>query len=214
MAQHRTLDTSFWDDPYVGMLTPDHKLLFLYLKLNKYIQVSGCCQIKLAQIALETGLSIEATRAGLNKLESDNKIKYQDDWLAVLGAMEAKGSKLQSAVDSQLAAAPDWVGEYMHSDGNSTDNRSKHPAIAAVREVLERFPPKKDWDTIIETVGTDVDLDYMFACRGEWAKRGYNPYGMAWLYDWYVNRRMPKTSKYVKQTNSDKLREYYDAFSS
>lgn len=196
------------------MLAPDVKLLYLYFKLNKYIQVSGCCQIKLAQIALETGLSLEQVRAGIAKLEADNKIKYQDDWLAVLGTMEAKGSKLQAAVDTQLAAAPSWVGEFMHSDGNSTDHRSKHPAIVALREVLERFPPKKDWDTIIEVVGNEIDIDYMTACHGEWAKRGYNPYGMAWLYDWYANRRMPKTSKYVRQTNSDTLRDYYEAFSS
>lgn len=165
-------------------------------------------------MVLETGLDQETVRAGLTQLEADGKIKYDGDWLAVAGEMQNKGAKLQAAVDLQLASAPAWVGEFL-VQGTEKDERANHPAIVAVREILEKYPPKKEWDQIIEVLGEDFDVDYLVECQAEWARRGYRPFNYSWLYEWYVNRSKPGTTKtYGKQSNVDTLREYYDTFAS
>lgn len=209
MAANRTLDTSFWDDRYVSTLTPLTRYFYLYLKLNKHIQVSGCCQLKEAQMAVETGLDLVTIRLALDQLEKDNKIRYQDDWLAVADCMQDKGAKLKSAVDGQLAQAPEWVGDFLHSFGESGDTRATHPAIAAFRDVANKFPPKKEWDDLIAVLGEEPDIEHLKACHAEWARRGYNPYNHSYVYDWYVNG-LPKE----KRTNASLLEQYRETFRS
>lgn len=215
MAANRTLTTKFWDDRLVSSLPYQYRYLLVYLKLNKHIQVSGCCKLKVLQMVLETGLDEETVRAGLSRLEAEGFIKYEDDWLAVAGEIQNKGSKLQAAVDQQLAAAPRWVGEYL-IQGKEKDERANHPAIVAVRELLERFPPKQEWDKIIEILGEEFDVSYLVQAQAEWARRGYRPYNLNWLYDWYVNRSIPGPINYGngKRSNTDTLRDYFDEFAS
>lgn len=214
MAANRTLSTKFWDDRYVASLSPEHRYLYLYLKLNKYIQSSGCCRLKQFQIVLETGLSVDVVRDGLERLQADGKIKYQDDWLAVAGEMQNKGVKLQAATDLQLAQAPEWVGEFLVG-GSDKDERASHPAITIIRELTERYPAKSQWDVIIELLGDDFDETYLRECHAEWSRRGYNPRGTAWYAEWYVNRSKPSTNNYGKRpSNADTLRQYYEEFAS
>lgn len=213
MAANRTLKTNFWSDRYVASLPTEYRYLYLYLKLNKHIQTSGCCQLKVLQMAVETGLSVDVIRDGLQKLQQDGKIRYEDDWLAVAGEMQNKGVKLQAATDLQLAQAPEWVGEFLVGEGGK-DSRAYHPAIQLIRDLTERYPPRSQWDVIIELLGDDLDEEYFRECHAEWARRAYNPRGTAWYTDWYVNRTKPGSKKeYVKQTNADTLREYYEVFS-
>lgn len=215
MAANRIINTGYWSDKYISSLPSDHRYLLLYLKLNKYIQVSGCCKLKVLQMVLETGLSEETVRAGLTQLENDGRIKYDGDWIAVAGEMQSKGPKLRSAVDQQLALAPAWVGEFL-VQGTERDERVNHPAIVAVREILEKYPPKAEWDKIIEVLGDDFDVDYLVECQAEWARRGYRPFNYNWLYEWYLNRSKPGTNTTYgsKRSNADLIRDYYDAIAS
>ena len=68
-----------------------------------------------------------------------------------------------------------------------SDPRSKHPAILCVKGITSRFPPKELYDDIIRTLGESPQGATLAACRKEWVKRGYNPNGWDWLFDWYVN---------------------------
>jgi hypothetical protein len=156
---------------------------------------------------METGLSIEAVREGLDRLQEDGKIRYEDDWLAVRGETQDKGKKLQAASELQLSQAPLWVAEFL-IDVDVPDERAKHPAIAVIRDLTERFPAKKDWDTIIELLGENFDEEYLRECHAEWSRRGYNPRGTAWYTDWYVNRSKPGG----RRTDINTLKDYYKEF--
>ena len=68
-----------------------------------------------------------------------------------------------------------------------TDPRTQHPAIQAVREVTNRYPPKPLWDEIIKLLGKQPPVEELRFCFKEWVKPGFKPTNFAWLFDWYVS---------------------------
>ena len=93
------------------------------------------------------------------------------------------------------------------------DSRTQHPAIQAVREVTNRYPPKPIWDDIIKLLGDEPRVDDMRLCFKEWVKPGFKPTNFAWLFDWYVKgipaRGSPRESR-VQQQTADAIREFME----
>lgn len=79
MATLRSVNTRFWEDPWVEDLNPSEKLLFLYLLTNKYANLAGVYEITVKRISFETGLSHETVRKGLERFAKDNKAYFVDD---------------------------------------------------------------------------------------------------------------------------------------
>lgn len=79
MATLRSVNTRFWEDPWVEDLTPSEKLLFLYLLTNKYANLAGVYEITVKRISFETGLPQETIRKGLERFAKDNKAYFVDD---------------------------------------------------------------------------------------------------------------------------------------
>jgi hypothetical protein len=67
------------------------------------------------------------------------------------------------------------------------DERSKHPAILVVKEIIRQFPSRLNWDEIISLLGTSFDEVRLKRCASEWVKRGYNLRNLNWLTEWYVS---------------------------
>lgn len=65
------------------------------------------------------------------------------------------------------------------------DERADHPAIAAIRTVTERYPPRTLWDTLIAKIGDEPDARQLQACWIAWISRGYNPQSLIWALEWY-----------------------------
>lgn len=68
-----------------------------------------------------------------------------------------------------------------------TDDRSKHPAILAFREVTQRYPAKEFYDELIALCGETPDISRMRACWVDWLKVSNNRYNTTWIFDWYAN---------------------------
>lgn len=68
------------------------------------------------------------------------------------------------------------------------DPRCEHPAIVLVRRLLQRYPVKEIWDTIIRDVGTDPDVERLTRMLSLYAALGWRGYD--WLV-WYA-RGIPK----------------------
>lgn len=79
MATLRSVNTRFWEDPWVEDLTPSEKLLFLYLLTNKYANLAGIYEITVKRISFETGLNHETIRKGFERFTKDNKAYFVDD---------------------------------------------------------------------------------------------------------------------------------------
>jgi uncharacterized protein YdaU (DUF1376 family) len=82
---------------------------------------------------------------------------------------------------------PVSVSEETHPVKKQQDERAKHPALVAVREIKGRFPSKDVWDLIIEKIGSHPDIPKMKECWLTWRSRNYAPESLGWLVDWYVN---------------------------
>ena len=65
----RGFQTELWTDPFIQSLSPEAKLLFIYLWTNKHCNQAGLYEISLKTMAFDTGLSVEALPALLNQLE-------------------------------------------------------------------------------------------------------------------------------------------------
>lgn len=75
---------SFWTDSYIERLTPDEKLLFLYLLTNPLCNVGGIYEIRTKRIGFETGYDIEVVENILKRFERDKKILRHNDWIVLV----------------------------------------------------------------------------------------------------------------------------------
>jgi hypothetical protein len=73
---YRPIDTKMWRDDYLLDLTPNEKLLFVYLLTNDFTTQSGIYKISLNHVQMETGLNQEAILSGLQRFHQDEKIVY------------------------------------------------------------------------------------------------------------------------------------------
>lgn len=191
MATYRSLSTDFWTKRYTQSLTGKQRLVYLYLKLNKHLTVAGCCKLPLLVMESELGYPADDIQTQMQKLIDDGKIAYQDDWLAIAGGNDgqSRSKKLQLAIDFVLQSAPDWVATFLvGGSGPNADPRATHPAVVAVRELADRFPPKELWQELIEVLGDEPDKERLYECWNEWAKRKYRADNYrGWAIDWYIN---------------------------
>ena len=65
----RGFQTELWTDPFIQNLSPEAKLLFIYLWTNKHCNQAGLYEISLKTMAFDTGLSVEALPSLLSQLE-------------------------------------------------------------------------------------------------------------------------------------------------
>lgn len=75
---------SFWTDTYIEKLTPDEKLLFIYLLTNPLCNVAGVYEIRAKRIGFETGYDVEVVENILKRFERDNKILRLKDWVIIV----------------------------------------------------------------------------------------------------------------------------------
>lgn len=214
MAKYRQIGTAFWNNKYIASLSTDTRYFYLYCKTNDKINTAGYCQLPIEVMGIETGLDVPTIRAAIQQLEVDLKIKYADGYLVVKDGNDGQTSspKVRTAVETQLAEAPAWVGEFVMR-GTEDDERASHPAIIAVTEICERYPKKELWDVIIEVCGDDPDIDLMVEAQAEWARRGFSPMNFAWLFEWYASGKIPYKNN-GKKSNTETLKGYREAFSS
>lgn len=105
---YRTVDTALWTDPEVRELTPNEKLLFLYLITNQHTHLSGIYYLPLSLASHETGLSESAIRKGLDTLSIRYLAKYDPPgevvWVVKMFRYQGHGEKSAAAAANQLKA--------------------------------------------------------------------------------------------------------------
>lgn len=74
MAEYRTVRMGFWNDPYIESLSPEHKLLYLYLFTCPHTNNLGILEVSANRISFESGLPAAAVSSGLGRFEADGKL--------------------------------------------------------------------------------------------------------------------------------------------
>lgn len=75
---------SFWTDSYIEKLSPDEKLIFLYLLTNPLANVAGMYEVRTKRIGFETGYDIEVVENILNRFVRDKKLLRYNDWICLI----------------------------------------------------------------------------------------------------------------------------------
>jgi hypothetical protein len=70
----RSVNTRFWEDPFIEDITPSEKLLFLYLLTNPQANMLGIYEITVKRICYDTGLTREIVTNGLKRFEKAEKV--------------------------------------------------------------------------------------------------------------------------------------------
>lgn len=111
MSKQRYIKDSFWTDPYVEKLSPDYKLVFLYLLTNPLANIAGVYEIRPKRIGYETGYDLEVIENILSKFQKDNKIIRVNDWLIMVNHLKHQylGSKTAEGINRIIEEAPEDV---------------------------------------------------------------------------------------------------------
>lgn len=64
--------------------------------------------------------------------------------------------------------------------------------IVTFKAVTTHLPRKPLYEQVIAAIGETPDIARLKLCHETWLRRGYNHYGMDWLFEWYVNNEIPE----------------------
>jgi hypothetical protein len=78
MEVRRSIKTRIWSDPWVETLSPEQKLLWIYLLTNRDTNMLGIYEITTKRISYETGLTQQRIENSLKDFESIGKAFYWD----------------------------------------------------------------------------------------------------------------------------------------
>ena len=103
---YRTIESSFWSDPKVQSLSPQAKLVFLYLITNDRAHVSGIYYLPMAVMAVETGYPINTLSRVVRELIACETIAIDSEraifWVKKMFRYQGRGSKNNSSATKQL----------------------------------------------------------------------------------------------------------------
>jgi len=102
MSKLRSINTSFWSDPFIETLDPKQKLLFLYLVTNEKTNMLGIYENSVKKISFETGLTILETTNALKEFELIGKIKRKNHFIILVNYMKHQNyntNMKKSAID-------------------------------------------------------------------------------------------------------------------
>lgn len=154
MAKQRIVNTRFWDDAYIALLSPNEKLLFLYLLTSSLTNISGVYELSLKRVAFDVGLTVQEVESTIAKLQDDGKLVYENGWIAIVrfAKYQTVNPKVRTGMLLELMRAPDSlveklrerlrsIGFYSLSDPNAypKTNPNGDPDLAAIPKIHPAF---------------------------------------------------------------------------
>ena len=97
------VNTRFWIDGYVEKMTPEGKLLYLYLITNPRVEICGAYEFSTKIASAETGLSEQAIDSLVAGWVQAEKVLLEDGWILILNFLKHQNpnpSILQGVVRS------------------------------------------------------------------------------------------------------------------
>ncbi len=79
----------------------------------------------------------------------------------------------------------------------TTDPRSSHRAIQAVKHLTKHYPKKSLYEKVIAVLGETPDKELLKQCWDAWDIRDYKPTSLVWLFEWYVAGGPPGKRKVI-----------------
>lgn len=118
MSKNRYVNTHFWKDNFTSELDPSEKLLFLYFLTNPSTTICGAYEIRLKEIALDTGFEVEMVKKILARFEAAGKVYYRDGWVYISNFIKHQkiNPNIEKGIISAVSGSPDWIKQKVMED--------------------------------------------------------------------------------------------------
>ena len=136
----RSVNTRFWDDPFVEELSPSEKLLFLYLLTNPQTNLIGIYELTIKRITFDTGLTKETVSNGLERFAKASKAFYRGNYIILPNWLKNQrlNSNMKIAVMREFDVLPKDLKDSILGNGSEgLPNDSK--GFERVRECLGKY---------------------------------------------------------------------------
>ncbi len=114
MSKQRPVETSFWRDAYTTALSPNSKLVFLYLLTNPDSTLCGIYQMPIDNIALDTGLTVKQVSAILKAFTCDNKVHYYNGYVILVNRIrhQWRSPKVKTGIEREMSRISRDIVDY------------------------------------------------------------------------------------------------------
>lgn len=146
MSKLRSVSTAFWSDPFVEELTPNQKLLFLYLITNDKTNMLGIYEVSIRKISFETGIKKDEIEKGLKAFERLQKVNYIENHVILINYMKHQNFNFnmkKSAIDVY----------------NNLPQEIKLQGINTLDKTVECFETLLDGFGIVRKVEVEVEVE-------------------------------------------------------
>ncbi len=158
--KRRSVNTRFWDDPFVEDLSPGEKLLFLYLLTSPLTNLLGIYEITIRRIIYDTGLTKEQIQKGLERFGKARKAFFVDNYVVLPNWLknQSLNKNMRVAVASEFDALPKEIKDsILGNDSKGLGNDLK--GFQTIVECLEKY--EREIEDEIEGEG-EVDFSAIF----------------------------------------------------
>lgn len=109
---------SFWTDSYIEKLSPDEKLIFLYLLTNPLCNIAGVYEVGNKRIGFDTGYDIQVVDNILLRFETDGKIIRFKNWIIIKNFIknQSVNPKVKAGIERILSDLPAAVKNHFFGD--------------------------------------------------------------------------------------------------
>lgn len=107
----RSVNTKFWEDPFIEGLRPEEKLLFLYLLTNPQTNMIGIYEVTVKRISYDTGLTSERIEKALKVFDKSNRVFYHDNYVILPNFLKNQNlnTNMQKGALKIYDKLPNWL---------------------------------------------------------------------------------------------------------
>jgi len=165
----RSVNTRFWDDPFVESLSPSEKLLFLYLLTNPQANLLGIYEITLKRIAYDTGLTKETISKGFERFGTVRKAFYTKDNFVILPNWlknQRLNSNMRIAVVKEFKSLPNSLKNSILTNGSERLGNDSE-GFRMVMESFGKYEIEIESEIEVEKEKEKISFDFVESCYKE-----------------------------------------------
>jgi hypothetical protein len=199
-TKRRSVQTRFWEDPFVEELSPSEKLLFIYLLTNSQTNLIGIYEVSLKRIAYDTGLGKDTIEKAFKRFEKFGKAIYIDNYVILPNFLknQSLNNNMQRGAIKEWEDVPKWLKVKVlenHSEGLDNDSES----FESIQNLILKMKGRENENESEgkgESSHTPNGLSFL---SGEGVGDFYN----AWM-DYLQHRKEMKLKSYASATSEQK----------
>jgi hypothetical protein len=145
MAKYRPIKTCFWSDEWIASLSPNEKLLYLYLITNERTSLCGIYRLPIQYISFETSLNQQEIEECFKSFYP--KVLHKDGWIIIKNFKKHQSAspKIKSGIEREESEIPQEIKEIVYGI-DTIPNHIDKPVLKPVLKLKKEI--SKDIDEL------------------------------------------------------------------